>query len=501
MKRTFVKILLFLICAIPLLCLQGRGWCAELSREVVSFKLSNGMKWLFVRRMQAPVFSGVVMVRVGGADEKEGRTGLAHVFEHMAFKGSSRVGTRDWEKEKPILEEIERVGQQLTEEGRKPSPAPSLIGDLSQRLADLERQADAFRAKNEIWEVMTRNGAADLNAYTSKDLTAYHASMPSTRLALWAQVMAEMVFEPIFREFYTERDVIAEERRSSVENNPDGMMSEEILSRAFLHGPYQWSTIGYEKDIRSLTIADARAFHRQHYVPGNMVGVLVGDLDLGQARGILERTFGSHRPHPVPPTPASPGEEQGDIAASFSFDAEPSLAIAYHKPTLPDPAEYSFDLIESLLCEGSSSRLQRRLVYEKRMADAVACTVGYPGSRLANLFLIWIDPFRRAKSGDIVREVEDQIGRLKEEPVSEEELTSAKKRVTAALVYSLDQNMELAQRLAEFETIFGSWKLLAGYPERIRAVTGPDLQEAAKRYLDDAGRILIERQKGKRRAP
>lgn len=485
-----------LLLAIVLFSVPAFGY--DLARSVVKFELPNGMRWFYVKRAQAPVFSGVVMVKAGGADEEAGKTGLAHVFEHMAFKGSKRIGTRDWTNEKAILENIEEVGEKLTAESRRKDGDASLVESISKELAALEREADRYRSKNEVWEVLVRNGAADLNAYTSKDLTAYHASMPSNRLELWASVMAEMVFEPAFREFYTERSVIAEERRSGVDNNPDGLMSEKILSSSWESGPYRWSTIGFEDDVMGLTVKDARAFHRKHYVPNNMVGVLVGDLDPAAARAILGRTFGRYGRGRLPPAPAADAKSRGGSSEKFSFDAEPSLAVAWHKPTLPDPAEYSFDLLQSLLCDGRSSRLQKRLVYEKKLAEEIYCSTSYPGARLQNLFLVWVDPMKSADTDAIVREINEEIASLREMPVGEKELSRVKKQVASALVFSLDRNMQLALQIAQFETVFGDWRLLAEYPKRIAAVTAEELMQTAGKYLTDANRVLVERTKGKR---
>lgn len=467
----------------------------DLARHVTELKLSNGMRWLIVRRAQAPVFSGVVMVRVGGADEEEGKTGLAHMFEHMAFKGSRRIGTKNWLKEKPILDEIEDIGEALTQELKKEHPDNTRTQDLSAKLGVLEKKADAYRAKNEIWEVLSRNGGADLNAFTSKDLTAFHASMPSDRLELWARTLSDMIFEPTFREFYTERRVVAEERRSGTENNPDGVMSEKILSVSFADGPYHWSTIGFEKDIMGLTIQDARAFHQKNYVPGNMVGVLVGDVNIAYAERILSEAFGVYRKALVPKGPSGPGEELKGAKEKFNFDAEPSYAIAYHKPTLPDPTEYAFDIIETALCEGHSSRLQKRLIYDKKMVDGIFCTVSYPGSRFSNLFLIWIDPLKHHAFSKVLAEISDEMRKLSESPLSEEELGRVKKQVTASHVFALDRNMTLALRLAEFETIFDDWRLMADYPKRIEAVSVEEIKKVAQQFLTDANRVIVERLK------
>ena len=485
-----VLIFLFIALIIP-----ARGSAYDLARNVTEFRLANGMRWLLVRRTQAPVFSGVVMVRVGGADEEPGKTGLAHLFEHMAFKGSYRIGTKDWAKEKPLLDRIERLGAEVTAEMKKEKPDAARAKELAAEIAKLEHEADAYRVKNEIWEIMSRNGASDLNAFTSKDVTAYHASLPANKLELWARIMAEMAFEPSFREFYTERNVVAEERLSSLENNPDGAMGERLLSASYETGPYKWTTIGYKQDIMGLTIADARAFHARNYVPGNMVGVLVGDLDPKAVKPVLERAFGAYGAKPMPPEPVVKEIDSGGVKEDFKFKAQPSLAVAWHKPTLPDKAEYAFDIIESLLCGGRSSRLEKDLVFDHRLAEDISCTVSYPGSRLSNLFLIWIEPMKSVSMDRVLDSVDREIKKLAEVPVDGDELARVKKRVTSSLVFGLESNIDLARQLAEFETVFGDWRLLADYPASIAAVTPDDIMRAAQRYLNDKNRIVIERQK------
>jgi predicted Zn-dependent peptidase len=491
------------LCAISvsvwiLLACPRLAWGYDLASKVKQFTLQNGMRWLVVRRTQAPVFSGVIMVRVGGADEVVGKTGLAHMFEHMAFKGSSRLGTRDYGKELVLLEEIERVGEALTQERKKRRPDRSLIKKLSLRMEELTKEADRYQVKGEIWEVMARNGAKGLNAFTNKDITAYFASMPTNRLELWARVFAELIFDPVFREFYTERKVVAEERRASVENDPDGALAEKILSASFKNGPYHWSTIGFEEDIRGLTIGDAREFYRRHYVPANMVGVLVGDVSLRRAKRIIRQVFGGYPPGAVPPGPYTSNQPRGGVRERFWFIAEPELAVAYHKPTLPDPTEYVFDVITYLLCEGRTSRLQKSLVYEKRMAKDIYCSDGYPGSRLENLLLIWVEPLKPYAPRRVLKEVMAEIDRLRREPVDEKELTKVRRHVTASMVMALDNNMSLAQALARFEAIFGDWRLLATYPDNIAKVDAKEVMAVANKYLTPANRVVVERMRPSR---
>lgn len=471
----------YIACLLILLfSLQAYGY--DLEKDVVEFKLDNGMRWLLVQRHQAPVFSGVVMIRAAGVDEFQGKTGLAHMFEHMAFKGSSKLGTRDFAKEKPMLGEIERVGDELTKESQKEKPDEQKIKELTANLKALQEDAAKYQVKNEVWEVMGRNGAADLNAYTSKDVTAYHASMPINRIEMWMDVISQMVTDPVYREFYTERSVILEERRGGIENDPDGKMAELIGMTAFQKGPYHWPVIGFAKDVASFTIADAREFHNKLYVGPNMVGALVGDFKIDEAKQLIKKYFekvsSSKSKSQVGKFANRGGQEK-----RFGFDAEPAAAVVYHKPTLPNPDEFVFDVIDVLLCDGPTSRLEKRLVYDEKVARDVSCSDSYPGSRLDNVMLIWLEPNSPHGPDELVAKVQEELERIKREPITDEELSRVRTKVTATMLYALEKNLGLALSLAEFETIFNDWRLIAKYPKLVGQVTKEDVMNLAKKYF------------------
>lgn len=495
--RFRIKICLLIISATAL-CVGRVAYSFDLEKSVVELRLKNGMRWLLVQRHQAPVFSGVIMVRVGGADETPGKTGLAHVFEHMAFKGTSKIATRDFAKEKPILDEIEKVGAALTIEQGKPKPDIQKIAALKEKMKELIEEAENYQIKNELWEIMVRNGAADLNAFTSKDVTAYHASMPVSKLELWLSMSSQMIGDPVFREFFTERDVILEERRSGVENDPNGKMAEVILKSSFGKGPYSWPVIGTVEDVSSFTIADARSFHNKHYVASNMVGVLVGDFKIGKAKRLIKKYFSSFLASRM-----KEDEEvilrEGGGEVVFGFDAEPALAVSYHKPTLPNPDEFVFDVMQVLLCDGPTSRLQKRLVYEEKIARVIYCSDSFPGSRLDNLFLIWAEPNRGHETKKLAGEIIKELDRLKDEPISKEELKRVQKKVTASIIYALEQNSGLAIALADFETIFNDWHLLINYPSMVEKVTPRDVEDVAKKYFTKENQTIVIRLRGEKK--
>jgi predicted Zn-dependent peptidase len=488
-----------LLCLVLLLlvaaCSNTKG-ASELSELVHEYTLPNGMRWLLVPRRQAPVFSGVVMVRVGGTDEVEGKAGIAHMLEHMAFKGSKMIGTSDWEKERPILDKIARVGRELTKASRAAKPDKAEIDQLSRKYTELKKEHERYYIKNEIWELVSRNGGHDLNAYTSKDVTAYHVSMPINRLELWATIISQMVKEPVFREFYTERNVVAEERRSDFDNNPNGKMTEILLGKAFQHGPYKWSTIGPEEDILSYLQEDAKAFQEKYYVPARMVGVIVGDIDVGRTKRMIRRYFGD-MPRGINPPEPKTAPNAGGGTTTFYFDAQPALVMAYHKPTLPDPEEYAFDVATSLLCYGPTSRLYRKLVIEDKIARGVSCSDAFPGSRLPNLFLIWVEPMNGTNPEKIIAEIEAELDGLKKGDASQKELERVRTKIAASFLFELETNMGLAQSLAQFETIFNDWKLMATYPDHVADVTAADVRALAKKYFTESNRTIVIRKRKK----
>ena len=493
-----VRYLLHYIALFFILAVSCAAYGYNLEKDVVEFKLDNGMRWLLVLRHQAPVFSGVIMIRAGGADEVPGKTGLAHMFEHMAFKGSSKLGTKDYSKEKPILGEIEKAGDELTIESLKPKPDEKKVGELKAKLGELQKEAAKYQIKNEIWEIMGRNGAADLNAYTSKDVTAYHASMPVNRLEMWMDVISQMVSDSVYREFYTERSVILEERRGGIENDPDGKMAELLGLTAFQNGPYHWPVIGLANDVAGLTIADARAFHDRLYTAQNMVGVLVGDIKTDEAKRLIKRYFGGI-PFSKEISKDKEYENRGGGEKWFAFDAEPSAALAYHKVTLPHPDEFVFDVIDVLLCSGPTSRLEKRLVYDEKVARDISCSDSYPGSRLNNLLLVWIEPNRPHGPDEMISKAQEEMERIKHEPISDEELSRVRTRVQAAMIYALEKNMGLALSLAEFETVFGDWRLIVKYPNLVDKVTKEDIMRVANEYLSKDQAVKIVRTRGPRK--
>jgi predicted Zn-dependent peptidase len=462
-----------------------------LQGRVTQVTLDNGMRFLLMRRATAPVFSAILRFKVGSVDDRSGATGLAHMFEHMAFKGTSVIGTRDPKKEAGILDALDAVARDLHRElDRGDAADPARLEELRGRMADLQKQEQALVVKDEFSEVLVNNGAAGLNASTGQDFTSYVVSLPANRLELWCLMESARLRDPVLREFYSERDVVMEERRMRIDNQPDGKTYEQLVLSAFQAHPYRVSTVGWMSDLASLTRPEAEEFRRTYYVPNNAVGALVGDLDVAQATRLLRRYFGGLPAAPPPPEPVTvEPPQQGERRVTVDFDAEPEVMIAYHKPSLPSPDDEVFEVIDALLTSGRTSRLFRRLVLQTQIASNV---YGFeaPGERYPNLYVLAVEPRAPHTTAEAEAEVYKELDRLRREPVPDHELLKIRHQVEANFLYGLRSNQGLASQLSYFESLTGDWKTLLGYYDAVRKVGAAQVQDVARRIFVPANRTV-----------
>jgi len=472
-----------------------------LADRVLEKKLTNGLTILMVERHQTPVVSLNMTFAVGGVNEQVGQTGLAHLYEHMAFKGTRTVGTKDYEKERPILDEWYQVGTELErrqrELARRSQEKPAsqedqaAIEKLQKRFTELQEQAGQYVAGNEMALLYQRHGGVGLNAATGKDLTRYMINLPANRLPLWAALEADRMAHPVLREFYKERGVVMEERRLRNDDSPNGLLFETFTSAAFRAHPYGIPTIGWESDILSLTPADTEAFFKAYYGPGNATIAIVGDINPKEVMLLIEQTFGKiPAALPQPPLVTVEPPQRGERRVEVEFDAEPSVVIGFHKPALGHPDDYVFDVIDAVLSDGLTSRLYTNLIREKRIAASVNSDSNYPGVRSPNLFILSATPLAPHTTVEIEAAIYAEIERLKTEPVSAKELEKVLNNLDADLVRALRSNGGLASQLALYQTVAGDWRYALKARDKIAAVTPADIQRVAAEYFIKSNRTV-----------
>lgn len=483
--RVFFLVAAVCVCVL-LSCETGRQTSSlDLRDRVKKIVLDNGMTVLMLTRQGAPVFSAQIKVRVGNVEEEEGSYGLGHFFEHMAFKGTETIGSLDFTKEQEILNKVLEIGAEIAKLHREGAPQKDVEALVRQR-RELEEEQKKYIVKNEFTEILQSNGAVGLNASTSNDFTTYYVSLPVNKLELWAYMESERLKNPVLREFFTEVDVVAEERRMRIDNAPDGRLYEAFVNAAFDKSPYKVVVIGPLKEILDYTPQAAREFYRKYYVPQRMVAALVGNFDLEKAESIVRRYFGSL---PKKSDGGTAVPQEAFDPRTFPREAvikgpdRPRFYVGYHRPAHPHEDDIVFDVIQNLLCEGRTSRLYKKLVIQNKKAAFVGCYVSIPGARLDSLFSFYAMPLEGHTNREIKVDIFYEVQELASEGPAESELKKVINNIDAELIYSLQSNRGLAGQLAFYESLTGDWEYLYHLQQRIHEMTAEDVKRVATKYF------------------
>jgi len=455
-----------------------------LAEKVHEHTLQNGMKLLMVPRHTSPTVAAWIRFKVGSVDERSDERGLAHLLEHMLFKGTKTLGTRDYAAEKPILEKIEATAQRLMAEQLKREKADQqMVERLKKELDTLEKEAGKYVVKEEFADIYARNGGSGYNAFTSKDGTTYIINLPANKMELWAVIESDRMQNAVLREFYTEMKVVKEERRRSYDAQPEGKLWETYLAGAFNAHPNGQPIIGWMSDIENLTRTKAERFLQKYYAPNNAIVAIVGDIDPQKTIELVEKYFGAiPAGEAVPPVAVVEPQQAGEKRIEVLGDAEPELMIGFHKPTLPAPDDYVFDLIDMLLTNGRTSRLYKKLVLEKQLATSIS-SFAAPGSRYPNLFIISATP--RAPHGlpEVESAIYEELERLKKEPMTDKELQQVLNQLEFEESRQMVSNGGLARNLTEYEAVAGDWRYLIEHRQKVAAITAADVMRVANQYF------------------
>jgi predicted Zn-dependent peptidase len=464
----------------------------QFEKKVTEFTLRNGLKFIVLERHDAPVVSFHTYVNAGSVDDPGGQTGIAHMFEHMAFKGTDRIGTKNYTAEKQALDAIEEAYARLSAEQAKGARADAkrtseLEGGLKAAIAKAETCADP----NAYPRLIEENGGVGLNAQTGEDSTEYFYSLPSNRVELWFSLESARFLHPVFREFYKERDVVREERRMRVESNPGGQLIEALLATAFEAHPYRQPTSGWSSDIMNLRVADARAFFQKYYAPANITIAIAGDVYPQAMRRLAERYFEPIPARPLPPplhTVEPP--QRGEKIVRVKSDSQPLLEIAYKRPSGTDPDDPVFDIISGILSSGRTGWLYTDLVRDKRIAMAAGAAATFPGGRYPSLFLVSVVPGMGHSVEENEKACDEVIERLKTSKVEEATLERVKTKLRAGLIRQLDSNSGMASALTFYEVNYGGWRKMFTGLNDIDKVTADDVQRVARKYFVPEGRTV-----------
>jgi len=489
MRRTLLPlIVVMLIVAWAAL----RSPASEMRLGVEEHTLKNGMKVLILPRHNLPVFTGFIQFNAGSVNERPGITGISHLLEHMMFKGTRDMGTTDYKAEEPLMREIDALAAQWYAEKAKTRTEygkgdPARLKVLEEKIKALLDRQRRYIVKDELWGTYLRNGGEALNASTGNDTVQYYVSLPANRLELWAYMESDRMARPVLREFYSERDVVNEERRMG-NNEPQYKLYKEFFAMAYASSPYRAPVVGYESDISSVRREDAERYFKTYYAPNNAVACIVGDVNPAEVMAMMRRYF-----EPIPsqkapdPVMTMEVEQQGERRIEMEADAFPVVYMGYHGPRCGFRDEFALDVLASVLSEGRTSRLYRSLVEKKRLALAASA---YNLSRpWASLFVLSGKPRAPHTAADLESAVYEELEKLKTEPVEARTLEKVRNNLEVNFLRELNVNMWMAFKLASSHTLTGDWR---NFDQRaqVRAVTAKDIMRVAAAYFVKKNRTV-----------
>ncbi len=516
----------------------------DLENQVHEFTLDNGVRFLVLEKHDVPVFSFRTFINVGSANEVRGITGLSHILEHMAFKGTAEIGTNDYRSERkamakedaafnafkqvrldirPVRAKYESMTARIPADEREAyddlvAAVESMPADFSlgreahdalafyldkvkgmeadytakeQAFEDAKQAAREFVVTNEYGRIVENNGGNGLNAYTTNDVTVYHYNMPSNRLQLWAYLEGSRMAHPVFREFYTEKDgPVTEERRMRTDNNPIGRIIEQFENLMFMANGYHHSTIGYMSDIQNVSRADCQAYFDRNYVGSNIVVSVVGDVDYKDVMKYARKYF-SKIPagHPEPVETFEP-EQLGEKRFTMEDPSQPVFIAGYHIHNVRHPDWPVYEVIADVLGQGRTSRLYKNLIKDQKIAVNAMAVPGFPGQKYDTGLLVFAMPVKDKTAEDMEGAIEEQIRKIVDEGITADELAAVKQRARANFIRGLEGNAGMASQLAWYQTYFGDWHELFRQVEVIDAVTLEDVQRVAAQIFQPANRTI-----------
>jgi predicted Zn-dependent peptidase len=489
MKSPTLRFVLLALCPV-LLAAQS---LKDFEKRVTEFTLGNGLHFIIFERHEAPVVSFHSYVNAGSVDDPGGETGIAHMFEHMAFKGTETIGTKNYPLERKAMDEVEHVYDEYDAERNKGLKAdPKKLEDLQQQLKTAMEKADSYVIPNAYPELIEANGGVGMNAGTAEDSTNYFYNFPRNRLELWFLLESQRFYDPVFREFYKERDVVREERRMRVESSPQGQLAEALLATAFAAHPYRNMPGGWASDIENFRLTEAVAFYKKYYVPANITIGIAGDVDPKECRRLADKYFSILPSGPLPSGPRTiEPTQRGEKRVEVESPAQPFMAIAYKRPNQLDKDDSVFDVLSEVLAGERTGLLYTELVRDKKIALGAAAEASFPGGKYPNLFLFFLVPNRGHSVDENEKACYQIIERLKTQKVSDDTLQRIKTKVRAALIRRLDSNSGMADALTSYHASYGDWRKLFTTIDDTDKVTADDVMRVAKQYLVPETRTVV----------
>lgn len=465
--------------------------------------LPNGMRVLLVERHDDPSIAGGWVAHVGSANERPGMTGIAHLFEHMMFKGTPTIGTTNYQRDLEIIAAQEKVREQMrAEEGLiraayrrgditdilKPENKTARYIELEKEFAKLVEDQRQIIVKNEFDRIYRTAGGAGMNAFTTEDMTGYFIGIPANKLELWMWMESERQLHPVFREFYAERDVVFEERRMRTESTPTGKFEESLNAMFWESHPYHWPVVGWPSDIPAITKAQADEFYATYYAPQNITLILVGDFKSDEVLKLATKYFGRipRGPRAAPDVVTLEVPSVAEKRMNAEAETNPQVEILWKSVGFGHKDGYALQILGQILAT-RTGRLYKGLVLTNKVATDVGA--GQHSMKYGGLFYGYGEVAEGHTPDEVEQGIYQEIEKIKQEEVPALELQKVKNNFAAGEYRRLASNMAIMQQLIRTDGN-GRWQEINEAGPKIQAVTAADIQRVAKTYLTKENRTV-----------
>ncbi|MEW6411907.1 MAG: pitrilysin family protein [Candidatus Zixiibacteriota bacterium] len=490
--------------------------------DAKEYRLDNGMQVLMVERHESPTIMASIFAKVGSANEITGITGISHLFEHMMFKGTETIGTKDIVRDREIMAQLDslralmRTEERIMREQLRRGEIDDLYDPVSKtpRYREIEKVFDSLILeqrqliiKDQLDELYSKNGGFFLNAFTSEDMTGYLVRLPKNKIELYMWLESDRFNNPVFREFYSERDVVREERRLGVESTPTGLIEEDFLSMFWKSSSYHWDVIGWPSDLGSITRAQADQYFETYYAPNNLVMILVGDLEPDKMIKMVKEYFERIPRGKVDPPDVTTLEEKqyGEKRLLAEAESSPKAEIWYHTVAWKHPDSYPLEVLAGIM-SGKTGRLYKKLVDEKGIAkssgggggrmmpgDDLAVGANQDSRKYAGAFQMSAEAVSGVRAEQLEEAMYEMIEDLKTNPVAEEELQKVKNQLMVQKIRFMDimSGIGILFYLGQ-NAAYGDWTEANNGLKKMELVTADDIMRVANKYFaDDQRNVLI----------
>jgi predicted Zn-dependent peptidase len=493
MKRKSVVMIWAMLWYLPVL------WAQQV--PVQEYVLPNGFRLLMVPKKGDPNIAAGWVAKVGSVNERPGITGLSHLFEHMMFKGTHVIGTKDIEKDLKLIARTDAIKAEIRKAEQDqirrlrlgqisnledPKNRTPRHNQLLKELARTEKADKDLIVPNEFDKIYTNAGASSLNAETSQDYTVYFINVPANKLELWFWMESDRLLNPVFREFYSERDVVHEERRMRTDSTPTGKFNEEFDAMFWTSSPYSWPVVGWPSDLNGITREEALSYFSVNYAPNNISACLVGDFDPVQAKALADRYFGRLKRKPQPQVRTREVEQMAEKRMVAYAETNPEVEIRYHSAAdghVDEPAL----LVLGALLSGQTGRLYKSLILDQKIANAAGA--GQNGMKYEGYFSLSGVAKPESTPEAVEQALYKEIEKLQKEKVNDRELQKIKNQFAADNFRRLESRFLLMLQILLADSNRG-WPSFNEDPKRIAAVTADDIQRVANLYFKPENRTV-----------